>query len=76
MNLRRLLSIFLLTLILSPMASAYYDPVQGRWCSRDPIGEQGGVNLYGFVGNDGVDDVAEKQSMRLQAVMITQWLAG
>jgi hypothetical protein len=25
--------------------------------SRDPIGEEGGVNLYGFVGNDGVNGV-------------------
>jgi hypothetical protein len=33
----------------------YYDPVTGRWPSRDPIGENGGVNLYGFVGNDGVN---------------------
>ncbi|RYD76336.1 MAG: RHS repeat-associated core domain-containing protein, partial [Verrucomicrobiaceae bacterium] len=33
----------------------YYDPVIGRWPSRDPIGERGGVNLYGFVGNDGVN---------------------
>ncbi|MEZ5300445.1 MAG: RHS repeat-associated core domain-containing protein [Verrucomicrobiales bacterium] len=32
----------------------YYDPEHGRWASRDPIGEQGGLNLYGFVGNDGV----------------------
>jgi len=24
------------------------------WPSRDPIGEEGGVNLYGLVGNDGV----------------------
>ena len=32
----------------------YYDPLTGRWPSRDPIGERGGVNLYGFVGNDGV----------------------
>jgi len=32
----------------------YYDPVTGRWPSRDPIGERGGMNLYGFVGNDGV----------------------
>ena len=30
----------------------YYDPAQGRWLSRDPIGEEGGINLYGFVGND------------------------
>jgi RHS repeat-associated protein len=29
----------------------YYDPVTGRWPSRDPIGERGGVNLYGFTGN-------------------------
>jgi len=33
----------------------YYDPVTGRWPSRDPIGERGGVNLYGFVGNAGVN---------------------
>jgi len=32
----------------------HYDPVTGRWPSRDPIEEKGGVNLYGFVGNDGV----------------------
>ena len=32
----------------------YYDPVTGRWPSRDPIGERGGVNLYGFVGNTAV----------------------
>ena len=25
------------------------------WPSRDPIGEGGGLNLYGFVGNDGVN---------------------
>jgi hypothetical protein len=30
----------------------YYDPQTGRWPSRDPIGEEGGVNLYGFVYND------------------------
>ena len=31
----------------------YYDPITGRWPSRDPIEEDGGVNLYGFVGNNG-----------------------
>ena len=30
----------------------YYDPNTGRWPSRDPIGENGGINLYGFLGND------------------------
>jgi len=33
----------------------YYVPETGRWPSRDPIGEQGGLNLYAFVGNDGVN---------------------
>ena len=29
----------------------YYDPATGRWPSRDPSEDEGGVNLYGFVGN-------------------------
>jgi RHS repeat-associated protein len=33
----------------------YYDPVTGRWPSRDPIEERGGLNLYGFVGNNVVN---------------------
>ena len=33
----------------------YYDPLTGRWPSRDPIEEQGGINLYGFVRNNGVN---------------------
>jgi RHS repeat-associated protein len=33
----------------------YYSPKLGRWLSRDPIEEQGGLNLYGFCGNDGVN---------------------
>ncbi len=35
----------------------WYDPVAGRWPSRDPIGEKGGLNLYAFVRNDGVNCV-------------------
>ncbi len=30
----------------------YYSPELGRWMSRDPIGEEGGLNLYGFVGGN------------------------
>jgi hypothetical protein len=33
----------------------WYDPLIGRWPSRDPIEERGGGNLYGFVGNDGTN---------------------
>ena len=38
-------------------ASAFYNPGTGRWLSRDPIEENGGVNLYGFVGNQPVSNV-------------------
>jgi len=27
----------------------YYSPEIGRWLSRDPIGERGGMNVYGYV---------------------------
>ena len=29
----------------------YYNPADGRWINRDPIAEEGGWNLYGFVRN-------------------------
>ena len=29
----------------------FYNPADGRWINRDPIAEQGGWNLYAFVGN-------------------------
>jgi RHS repeat-associated protein len=32
----------------------FYDPNLQRWINPDPIGERGGLNLYGFVKNDGV----------------------
>jgi RHS repeat-associated protein len=32
----------------------YYQPSTGRWLSRDPIGESGGVNLFLFVLNNGL----------------------
>jgi len=35
----------------------YYSPELGRWLSRDPIEESGGANVYGFVGDDGVNKI-------------------
>ena len=32
----------------------FYHPALMRWLNRDPIEENGGVNLYGFCGNNGV----------------------
>lgn len=33
----------------------YYDLRNGRFINRDPIAENGGLNLYGFCGNDAVN---------------------
>ena len=35
----------------------YYNPIPGKWLSKDPAGERGGINLYGFLHNDGIDHV-------------------
>lgn len=32
----------------------YYDPSVGRFLTRDPVGYNGGLNLYGYVGNEPV----------------------
>jgi len=37
---------------LSYYGYRFYVPSLGRWLTRDPIGEAGGINLYGFVGNN------------------------
>jgi RHS repeat-associated protein len=50
----------------------YYDPLTGRWPSRDPIEERGGVNLYGFVRNDGINhgDFLGLDSVKLRCVKV------
>ena len=35
----------------------FYNPATGRWISKDPIEQQGGPNLYAFVGNDGANHI-------------------
>ncbi|MEW6657342.1 MAG: RHS repeat-associated core domain-containing protein [Thermodesulfobacteriota bacterium] len=40
---------------LSYYGYRFYVPALGRWLTRDPIGEEGGINLYGFVGNNPIN---------------------
>lgn len=42
---------------LSVLGYRHYHPQIGRWLSRDPIEEEGGINLYGFVGNNAITEV-------------------
>ncbi len=52
-------SLLLSVLILGGLAfqsQAYYHPDEGRWLSRDPIGERGGNNQYGLLGNNAIDE--------------------
>jgi uncharacterized protein RhaS with RHS repeats len=34
------------------LCNELYQPDLGRWLSRDPIEEEGGINLYGYVANN------------------------
>jgi RHS repeat-associated protein len=35
----------------------FYSPELRRWLNQDPIGERGGLNLYGYVGNNPVNGI-------------------
>jgi hypothetical protein len=51
--------LFLLMLIglLTLNTQAFYNAKQGRWQSRDPIEETGGINVYGFLHNAPLGDI-------------------
>jgi len=42
---------------LSYYGYRFYVPALGRWLTRDPIGEAGGINLYGFAENDPINSI-------------------
>ncbi|MCH7229097.1 RHS repeat-associated core domain-containing protein [Haloferula sp. A504] len=50
----------------------WYDPVTGRWPSRDPIGERGGFNLYRFTGNSGISKFDLLGLMVIDGVAVTR----
>lgn len=61
--LKRILFIAIAAMFVTTQAHAVlffarpYDPNLQRWLTRDPIGERGGLNLYGYVGNNPVNSV-------------------
>lgn len=56
MRFKSSIAIFACVLFLGVLESwAVYDPSTGRWLSRDPIQEQGGLNLYGYAYNDPIN---------------------
>lgn len=52
---------------------AYFDPSIGRFASRDPIEEQGGLNLYGFVKNEPINHIDD---LGLTIVESMHWFPG
>lgn len=35
----------------------FYDPMLQRWLNQDPIGEEGGINLYTYVENNPINEI-------------------
>jgi len=54
----------------------YYNPTIGRWLSRDPVEEDGGLNLYGFVASNPVSlvDFLGLWDTRAHEKIIDDWL--
>ncbi len=41
----------------------YYSPELGRWLNRDPIGEEGGLNVYSFLRNAPIANIEVRRRL-------------
>ena len=76
MRTKRLLLLLALGWLTLPSSVwAFYNPTTGRWFSRDPVEEQGGLNIYGFVDNGPVGgiDVLGRWNEKVHYVKTIEW---
>lgn len=59
---------------LSYYGYRFYTPASRRWINRDPIGERGGMNLYGFVGNNPLNSI--DSDGRVPLPLVTGFIGG
>jgi hypothetical protein len=56
-------------------AWAFYNPQAGRWLNRDPIGEKGGPNPYGFVHSEPLNKI-DTDGREIVSVLLTALCSG
>ena len=66
-----MLAVQLGLLVCAQTATAFYNPSTGRWLSRDPVENTGGVNLHSFIAEDPVNKVDRfgLQELREQPIL-------
>ncbi|MCA9286668.1 MAG: transglycosylase SLT domain-containing protein [Phycisphaerales bacterium] len=70
-NILTVLFVALAALGFTPIASAHYDPVPGRWLERDPIRYADGMNSYQYVASNPLSHV-DPHGLQAEGVGITQ----
>ena len=54
LNIRYAIAVMFL-IVAAQSGFCFYNPTKGTWVNRDPLNERGGLNLYGFVANNSVN---------------------
>lgn len=66
-----ILMVSFILLIQNSFAGRFYDPEFGRWLNRDPIGVEGGVNIYNSVSNNKLNGFSGGITLSRGMTMIT-----